>query len=344
MAHFRHSRPGYFYLNDDRHERLPSQPSETPPFLRFAFNEGVALNVWAGEGAHAHELLRGAHLAWSVDRREVVIPPGEGLTKFTAANHYRALVRPDTQQIMSVVTSHYVVAENRWVARATEMFAQRIEQRPSMIAAVGSGRDGERSLFAARVSGDNDRAICLLAYNTHGGEGAVRFQLIECDRRTGTTYVLDSSHASISFPHVGDIEDRLNRASEPENGDTFVERYLAETGPMWEHLQDRLWTTRHTPALIKALWGGTPDRRLGVPGRPQGVDAVAARHPGYHLPHMMHDVSDAASAYRVICDWIDNRSEACERGDFTKSRDERLAMGAGNRYKRDAWKWITANV
>lgn len=58
----------------------------------------------------------------------------------------------------------------------------------------------------------------------------------------------------------------------------------------------------------------------------------------------MRDIDDAANAYRAVCDWIDNRSEACERGDFTKDRDERLALGAGNKYKRDAWRWIVDNT
>jgi hypothetical protein len=54
--------------------------------------------------------------------------------------------------------------------------------------------------------------------------------------------------------------------------------------------------------------------------------------------------SDAASAYTAVCDWIDNKSEACERGDFTKDRDERLALGAGNKYKQRAWRWIVDNI
>ena len=347
MYHFRDSRPGRFYLNDARYERLPQSPSETPPFLRFAHANGVALDLWRDEGAPAHDVVSGARLNWPVMRRKVFVPAGPGLSQETEASHYKALVRPDTEEVMSVVTSAYSVAENHWVAAATEHFASRLEHRPSMIAAVGFGRSGERTLFAARVTGDGDDAVCLLAYNTHGGEGAVKFQLVEVDRRLGVTYVLDSPYATQSFPHVGDLEERLERRSRPKNlnTETFIERYLAETRPLWKRFQDTLWTPRHTAALIRELWDVTPNPIVGSPdARVQGTDDVKARHPGHHLPSHMQGCTDAANAYRVICDWIDNHSEACERGDFTKDRDERLALGAGNKYKRDAWRWIVGNA
>jgi hypothetical protein len=342
VYHYRDSRPGLFYRNDDRFLGSAPAPCEGPPFLRFAHKNGVALDLWRGDGATGEDLLGAARLAWPVIRSEVFVPAGPGVPEATQAQHYRALVRPDTGQIMSVVTTAYSVAENRWVAEAVEAYARRIENRPPMVAAVGFGRDGERTLFAARVTGDENKALCLLGYNTHGGEGAVRLQLVEADRRAGAVYVLDSSHASASFPHIGDLEDRLARR--PRSDETFIERYLAETEPLWERLESTLWIRRDTAALIRALWGETPDPVVGAPGGPQGTDPVAARHPGRHLPSLMEDITSAASAYRAICDWIDNHSEACERGDFTKDRDERLALGAGNKYKERAWRWIVDNI
>ena len=344
MVHFRDARPGHFYLQDEHVERVPASPSEIPPFLRFAAKQGVAVDLWTGEAALPHQLLSAANLGWPVARREVMVPAGPGIAETTTASHYRALVRPDTQQIMSVVTSGYAVAENAWVGQATAHYASRTEYQPAMIAAVGFGRDGERTMFAARVTGDDNDAVCLLAYNTHGGEGAVRFQLIECDRRTRATYVLDHPDASWSFAHVGDLQDRLEVVSRPGGRETVVERYLAETRPLWDRLHDTVWTRRHTAALIKALWGETPDPREGFGDRLEGHDRVKARHPGHHLPPRMAETTDAANAYRAICEWLDNQSEACERGDFTKDRDERLALGAGNKYKRSAWKWILNNV
>ncbi len=347
MYHFRDSRPGLFYLNNDRYERPPDTSSKMPPFLRFASKYGVGLNLWQGDGTSAQALVSGAGLDWPVMRRRVVVPTGPGISQDTEANHYKALVRPDTEQVMSVVTSAYSVAENQWVAAATEHFASRAERRPSMIAAVGFGRTGERTMFAARVMGDDTAALCLLAYNTHGGEGAVKFQLVEVDRPLGVTCVLDSPYATLSFPHVGDLKERLERRSRPRNPntETFIERYLTATQPLWKRLEDTLWTPRHTSALIRELWGETPDPKVGSPdGQVQAIDDVKARHPGHHLPSQMRGLTDAANAYRAICDWIDNRSEACERGDFTKDRDERLALGAGNKYKRDAWRWILNNT
>lgn len=260
MSHYRDAKAGKFYLN--REDSLPTSPDQDPPFLRFARKQGVGVDLWKGEGGTAVDLLRDAGLNWRVHGREVLVPArprqDDELDLFASdrpglaeARGYRALVRPDTEEIMAVVTAAYRVAENRWVAEALEDLSSRLEAGPPVIAATSHGREHERTLFVGRVTATPDEALCLLAYNTHGGEGAVRFQLAEANRRTGTTYVLDSEHAAMAIPHVGDLEDRLRRASSRDQDETFVERYLAETRPLWDRLSDNLWTRRHTAALIK---------------------------------------------------------------------------------------------
>lgn len=337
VNHFRDAHPGQFYRHKETFEGPLPQPDQTPAFLRFATKHGMGLSLWKGEGASARDLVGGAGLHWPVMRREMVVPASPGLTPDIQVKHYYALVRPDTEQVMSVVTSAYAPAENQWVAEAVENYASRIHPQSPMIAAVGFGRTGDRTLFAARVTGDDHDAICLLAYNSHGGEGAIRFQLVEVDRERQITCVLDTRHASRTFAHLGDLQNTLRKGS--STGKSFLAKYLEETTPLWERLENTLWTRRHTSALIKELWGDTPSPKVGN-GLIEAFDDVKARHPGHHLPDLMESITDAASAYRAICDWIDNRSEACERGDFTKDRTERLALGAGNKYKRDAWRWI----
>lgn len=100
---------------------------------------------------------------------------------------YKALVRPDTEQVMSVVTTSYSVAENEWVALALQQFCSRLGEQKPIIAAASFGRDAERTMFAGRVSANEEEALCVLAYNTHGGEGAVCFQLVEVHRHQRTT-------------------------------------------------------------------------------------------------------------------------------------------------------------
>lgn len=135
------------------------------------------------------------------------------------------------------------------------------------------------------------------------------------------------------------------QASSPDRSETFIEKYFSETRPLWQKLSERLWTPRHTSTLIKELWGDTPPlTRVAPSGQEISTGEEHARHPGHHLTHAMKPICDAASAYVAICDWIDNKSEACERGDFTKDRDERLALGAGNKYKQRAWRWIVDNT
>ncbi|MDX3097719.1 hypothetical protein PV417_24780 [Streptomyces sp. ME19-03-3] len=339
MFHYRESKAGKFYLERDPQQR--SSPSEIPPFLRFASRRGVALDLWKGEGKEADPLLASARLDWTVEARDILAPIGHGNRQATQIRGYRALVRPDTEQVMSVVTSAYSVAENEWVVLALERLCQRFGKREPILAIASFGHDAERTMFAGFVKGDQDEALCLLAYNTHGGEGAVRFQLVEVSRSDKSTFVLDSAHASLSIPHVGRVQDRLMEVSSPDRDETFIERYLSETTPLWQRLSEALWTSRHTNALIKELWGTTPSlTRVAPNGEVHSTGEECARHPGHHLTESMKQISDAASAYVAVCDWIDNRSEACERGDFTKDRDERLALGAGNRHKQRAWRWI----
>ena len=346
MTHFRDARPGRFYLHADRPDEPRPQPSETPAFLRFAAKHGVAVNLWKGEGAEAHQLVHAAGLGWPVLRKQMTVPAGPGLMHDTQVKHYHALVRPDNEQIMSVVTSAYAPADNQWVAEAVENYVRPFHPQPAMIGAVGFGRAGERTLFSARVSGDQHRAICLLAHNTHGGEGAVRFEIVEVDRARQITCVLGTSHAARTYAHTGDLRKRLAQSSRHGALGSWIEKYLDETAPQWARLEDTFWTRRHTAALIDELWGRTPSLapRQAPNGNEVPVPADWRRHPGHHLPDLMDGIADAASAYYAICDWIDNRSEGCERGDFTKDRDERLALGAGNKIKRDAWRWIRDNT
>jgi hypothetical protein len=44
--------------------------------------------------------------------------------------------------------------------------------------------------------------------------------------------------------------------------------------------------------------------------------------------------ANAGTAFQLLCRYLDNESEARERRDFTKDRDERLALGAGLRHKQ----------
>ncbi|WP_406515643.1 hypothetical protein OH809_25290 [Streptomyces sp. NBC_00873] len=342
MYHYRDAKAGKFYL--ERHELHPGSPSETPPFLRFARKHGPSLDLWSGEGHLAAPMLESAGLHWPVEEREVLVPiKRRGERKATPVRGYKALVRPDTEQVMSVVTTSYSVAENEWVALALQQFCSRLGEQKPIIAATSFGRDAERTMFAGRVSGNEEEALCVIAYNTHGGEGAVCFQLVEVHKRQRTTFILDSAHASLSIAHVGRMQYRLMHASSPDRDETFIERYLSETKPLWHQLANTLWTPRHTSALIKKLWGSTPPLTRTDLSEQSSI-GDSHRHPGYHLPDTMSQISDAANAYRAICCWIDNESEACKRGDFTKDRDERLALGAGHTYKQRAWRWIVDNT
>ena len=373
MYHYRDWQGGDFYLDPDI--RPGSTPSDVMPFLRFIQKQepGLARELWTstgtdgdapwtwietdqdalrkwiekGEDAHRKwidedrsGLLGKAGLNWSVTQAEVFVSIPEAHQPILAS-HHRALVRPDRNEVMSVVTTAYRIAENEWVAETAVALGRQCNRTAELVGAAGFGRYHERTIFVVRVGGTAKNTLVLLAYNTHGGEGAVRFQIVEADQDHRTVLAPDSKHASVSVPHIGDVKERLELLRDQK----MVKHYISETLPVWISLKDALWTPRHTRDLLQALWGKPPNLRPTTPdGTPLVPDQHALRHPAQHLTLVLAGCTVADEAYRLICAYLDNESEACERGDFTKDRDERLALGAGLRLKQRAWQWIVANT
>ncbi|WP_141282389.1 hypothetical protein [Pseudonocardia hydrocarbonoxydans] len=238
------------------------------PFQRFAGREGFADNLWTSSRRNENDLMSLALLDWPVQSRPVLTPDESGFSPREIPG-YRALVRPDDNRVMSVVTSSYRVAENQSVAQAAIAVGRQFDQSAALVGAAGFGRSLERSIFIVRVHGTADTALVLLAYNSHGGEGAVRFQLVEADRDAGTVMTPDMKYASISLPHVGDMEERLESLIHRN----MIERYADEVQPIWHKLQDALWTPRHTRSLLGELWR---EQSAIDPNR-------VTLHPGRHL-------------------------------------------------------------
>lgn len=330
MSNFRESKGGDFFL--ERGRPVLPLPALMPP-LRFALGQGgEAVDPWKVDWVDTSQLVARARLDWPVDVRRVLMPDGDGIA---AVEGYRALVRPDTGCPMSVVSRSYRHADNQWVAEAAVAVARAYDRESCLIGAVGFGRDQERTLFVVRVGRPSDLALVLLVHNTHGGEGAVRFQLVEAERGGSGAVLTPAVEPAVqSVPHSGDIEANLRRLVHRE----MVEKYVTETSSVWERLAEALWTPRHTKSLIDELWP-QPERLF-----PHTSDNTTLHHPRRHLSELLIGFSDAANVYRAICRYMDNDSEAREQGDFTKDRDERLALGAGLRHKQRAWKWIVKNT
>ncbi|UTT59091.1 hypothetical protein [Cellulosimicrobium cellulans] len=336
MFSYRDARPGRFYANRD--DRLPAEPHPEPGFVCFARRLGAAAPDPANDRLDPDEALREARLDWPVHRGAV---HASGPRGSAAAERYQALIRPDTDQVMSVVTRAYTPAENADVLHTALALAGRIDPWGSgLVGAVGFGQQSERTLFAVRVATLYDRTLYLFASNSHGGEGAVLFRLVEVGPEDGAVFVVDSPHATNTVAHSGNVQQKLHQLGQHSS---FVEDYLKSVPAEWSELEDALWTPRHTAALTKHLWGEKPDLDpTTTGGKPLGPPRDAHRHPAYHL--RLDRCSDAASAFRRVCQFLDHESEACERGDFTRDRDERLAVGAGTRIKRKAWRWIVENT
>jgi hypothetical protein len=340
MNHFRDTKAGKFYV--DRNFRPEQRPGDVVPFLRFAHRCGGAADLWSPGALSAGELVERAGLFWVTEERAISMPSRRSPSEDKVIYGYKALVRTDTEAVMSVEKSTYSVAQNEWVVDAVMTLAERWNKAASMVGAVGFGRMSERTLYAVRLQGDDREALCLLAHNTHGGEGAVRFQLVHADRPSGAVLTPNSIYAARTVPHVGNIEEHLEAFA---TYSTFIADYVSDVTPLLDGLYERPWTPGRTENMIRELWGRAPDLQPKTPdGTLREPSEEAFRHPGRNLMSSLEDCTDAGNAFRILCSYLDNESEACERGDYTKDRDERLAVGAGTKMKQRAWSWILANT
>ncbi|MEJ8277451.1 DUF932 domain-containing protein [Pseudonocardia spirodelae] len=337
VPHYRDAKGGEFLVASD-HERSFG-PRGVPPFLRFCMKSGAAGDLDADLGGEAGSLLAAAELDWRVDHRPVLTELHEGIAPVQG---YQALVRPDRGEVMGVVTSAYRVAENEKLAEAVVGLAQRHHSRAELIGAASFGRASERVLLVCRVTKlSPGEFLILLAHNRHGGEGAVRVQLVIADLAADAVLTPPARWDSYEIPHVGRMSDRL----ELLEGSPMIEDYLSEISGPRERLEEARWSRSRTQRLLHELWGDPPDNEPRTKeGAPLEPDDRVKRHPAAYLSRDLDERKTAYDAFRRICSFLDNESEACERGDFTKDRDERLALGAGTKLKQKAWRWLVGAV
>ncbi|MDN5759555.1 MAG: hypothetical protein L0H59_13665, partial [Tomitella sp.] len=204
------------------------------------------------------------------------------------------------------------------------------------------GRTGERSLFVCRVTElSRGEVLVLVAHNRHGGEGAARVQLVIADLAADAVLTPPATWASYEIPHVGRMNDRLALLLKSP----MIDNFLAEIAEPRQQLEKARWSPSRSQRLLHELWGDPPDRnpRTRDGGALEPGDRVR-RHPAGHLSPDLDRCTSAFDAFQRICTFLDNESEACERGDFTKDRDERLALGAGTKLKQKAWRWLVGAV
>jgi hypothetical protein len=340
VVHFREARDGRFYL--DEHPR--GYRGDETAVVRFMAARGFADPDWKkpSELLPPDEVLRRGRLWWLVEEAE--IETVESLVYSSQrVPRYRALVHPPTGQVMDVVQTSYHVAQNMWVATTALTLARGFSRDATLVGAASFGRNDQKTVFAVRVSGDEARTLLLVALNTHGGEGAVRFTLQYVTHAGGTVLVPVPDQAVRTVPHRDRVEERLDQLA----GHGLVADYVKASDEALRKLSDALWSPRHTTAVINAFWPLRPPRPKRAEPRPELLfdeDAPPPRHPGSYLTTKLAGCTDAASAYEMLCHYLDTQSNACRAGDFTPDRDERLVSGAVWEIKNRVWDWVVANT
>jgi hypothetical protein len=311
--------------------------SRAPSFEMFATARGAACGLWSNTAAEFGDLLAGAGLTWTAERRPVFATGVPNHGEMLSAPHHRAIVRSDTQQVLAVVSSAYAVAQHAMVAQTAFALARQYNPAARLIGAAPLGRDDADALMVVLVERSKAGALCILGYNTHGGEGAVHFRLVKVDRESGAVLVPDTQYVSVKEPHQGNIERRLRELQDTSRGHDWIVGYLADVEPAEAELMDRECTPTQSRQLIQHLWPQTYKVLM--------AEAGELHHPeDYLINGPLADAENAWTVFLRLCEYLDHRSEARERGDATKDRAERLARGAGDRLKRKAWSWLLENT
>lgn len=337
MPHYRDAKRGDFLIAPE--DERGFGPRGVPPFLRFCREWGAVGDLVSEPRCDPQQLLGAAALDWRVDHRPALTDLRWGVSPVSG---YEALVRPDREQVMAIVSSAYRVAENDELARAVLDLAARHDRHAALVGAASFGRRGERTLFACRVTQlSRNEVLVLLAHNRHGGEGAARVQLVIADLAADAVLTPPAIWASYEIAHIGRMCDRLDSLRDSSMVDDFL-REIAEPRTL---LEKAGWSRSRTQRLLHELWGDPSDDELrSRHGALLEPSDRARRHPAGYLSPDLDRSGTAFDAFRRICSFLDNESEACERGDFTKDRDERLALGAGTKLKQKAWRWLVEAV
>jgi hypothetical protein len=340
VVHFRDSRPGLFLLNND--PRRDWLPSSGVAFQRFAMANGFSVrDLQVGSAGSAEDLLRLAGLDWDVIELPLHLDYGR-FRDGRPLTGWRALARPDRDEVMSVETSHYSVANHADLLRAALEHCRRVA--PSVpIAAVAYGVRAERVLFVIRVEVDEE-PLFLLIRNSHGGSGAVRFQFTHLDP-SGAVVVYDEPSATHAIPHVGKMrEEKLPSFARYSSA---LRRFVDEAIPMIEKVRNTYWSPQRARGLVDHLWSTPPPHDPTPRGDLQltPVDRFAdVRATRAHAIARLEEAESADAAFHALCRYVDFESDAADKGDMTPDRDQRLTHGAGTSFKARGWAWIRRNT
>ncbi len=234
---------------------------------------------------------------------------------------------------MSVVSISYTAVDNQFVAETSLALARQYDRNARLVGATALGREGVDSLFVTLVTQWSPTDLYMLSHNTHGGEGALQFRLVEVDRRSGAVLCAPSRHRVLKESHSGNVVKRLDAKLRIDAGQQWIENYVNDSGPDLAELEARFLMVRDAAPFVDHLW---PQSEESI-----WVERGQALHPRTHLleSELGHQ-PDGLTALTLVCSFIDRLSEAREAGDVTRDRDERLARGAGDKLKQRAWRGL----
>ncbi len=271
-------------------------------------------------------------LRWQVHASETVVPQ-----ETCHAPRYRALVRSDTREVMAVVSSSYSHVEHLSVVDTALSLARAHDPDAWLLGARALGQTGSELGTCVVVARYRQReAMCIVATNSHGGEGAVRFRVVGVDRTTASVTATGGADDHMREGHQGDLRGRLEKLPHTERGREWVQDYINAYASDEHYMTSRLITRASCVEVVDALWPQAEGEVMGPEGR--------LLHPREHLlDGRLARLESCWDVYTQLCAYLDHESEARERGDATKDRLERLVRGAGEALKCRAAALVLRN-
>lgn len=308
-----------------------------------------------GDGATVREITTAAGLDYPIKltpvyttlkRRQLEIP------------NRRAVVRPDTGAVFSVVSDQWEPVQNRDWAR----FMERIIGRQNAIAqTAGALGQGERVWLLAKLEGSfgiKGDEIERYLLHTNGHNGMIAFETMVVPTRVVCQNTLNIATASASCIvyrdiHTPGINQRLDPAIAKamlRKSGYYFETFIADAGA----LADRKMSARALDKFVADLF---PLPALPAPSAPAMKALPAPNMDDYKVPAIIANKRELVK--NLATDGLGNKRRgvagtawaafngAVEYADYIQGTDanrtKSLLFGAGADLKQRAWNLLTVN-
>lgn len=272
------------------------------------------LSTYAGATAiTSADMIIASNLGWTVEERPVFVPQADGLSMMKVDGR-KALVRSDTDRVLSVRSDRYQVLQN---TRAFEAFDAVVANGEAIYETAGSLWGGRKIWIMARLPedldlGDGDlisRNLALI--NSHDGTMKIRWLItpIRIVCQNTTRVAIEQAERQIAYSHTGDLGSKVDEIREHLG---VVNAYYQLLFRSLERMRDTLVSEQQQVHYAQAMAGYNPD--LPDKGQARRKAAFEWINNQIQTQTLSTEQGTAWGMFNAVTDWIDHQAPVKGRG------------------------------